>query len=246
MVEATGAKVGAGGGEAGALSGLLIVDKPHDLTSMTVCRAVKRRLVNAGFPKKTKVGHGGTLDPLATGVMVVLVGRACKRCDEVMAGEKRYTAEIDLSKRSSTDDREGDITQLSFARSPTREEVDRVIAGFVGEIRQRPPAHSAIWIDGERAYHMAREGRAPVMAERTVFVRSIEVLEYAFPLLRLDVRCGKGTYIRSLARDIGAALGVAGMLSALRRTAVGEFTIARGVGLEGLPEKLTQADLLPG
>lgn len=227
------------------ISGLLIIDKPYDLTSMTVCRAVKRRLVNGGYPKKTKVGHGGTLDPLATGVMVVLVGKACKRCDEVMAGEKRYTAEIDLSKRSSTDDKEGEITTMSFFRAPTREEVEKAVAGFVGQIQQRPPAHSAIWIEGERAYHMAREGRAPEMAARTVFVRSIDILEYAFPILRLDIRCGKGTYIRSMARDIGKALGVAGMLAGLRRTAVGEFTIERAVPLEMLPEKLTGADLIP-
>jgi tRNA pseudouridine55 synthase len=227
------------------ISGLLVIDKPHDLTSMTVCRAVKRRLVNGGYPRKTKVGHGGTLDPLATGVMVVLIGRACKRCDEVMAGEKRYTAEIDLSKRSSTDDHEGDITTLSFLRSPTREDVDEALKAFVGTIQQRPPAHSAIWIDGERAYHMAREGRAPEMAARPVFVRSIDVLEYAFPLLRLDIRCGKGTYIRSMARDIGAALHVGGMLAGLRRTAVGEFTIERAVPLESLKDPLTAADLLP-
>lgn len=239
-------------GEAGAespragISGILVIDKPYDLTSMTVCRAVKRRLVNGGYPKKTKVGHGGTLDPLATGVMVVLVGKACKRCDEVMAGEKRYTAEIDLSKRSSTDDKEGEITTMSFFRAPTREEVERAVAGFVGEIQQRPPAHSAIWIEGERAYHMAREGRAPEMAERTVFVRSIEIMEYVFPRLVVDVRCGKGTYIRSLARDLGTALSVGGMLSGLRRTAVGEFTIERAVDLEKLPERLGQEDLLPG
>ena len=226
-------------------SGLLVIDKPLRLTSMTVCRAVKRRLIAAGAPKRVKVGHGGTLDPLATGVVVVLVGKATKLCDAVMAGEKRYVADVDLSRTSTTDDLEGETAQVEVAPPPTRGQVEAACAGFVGTIQQRPPAYSAIWVKGERSYHMARQGRAAELPERPVVIHAIEVLGYQWPIARLDIRCGKGTYIRSLARDLGVALGTGGMLVGLRRTAVGEFTIERATPLNDLPERLTQVDLIP-
>ncbi|MCC6660828.1 MAG: tRNA pseudouridine(55) synthase TruB [Phycisphaerales bacterium] len=226
-------------------SGLLVIDKPLRLTSMTVCRVVKRRLVAAGAPKRVKVGHGGTLDPLATGVVVVLVGNATKLCDSVMAGEKRYVADVDLSRTSTTDDLEGELVEIAVASPPTREQLDAACAMFVGTIPQRPPAYSAIWVAGERSYHMARAGRAAELPARPVVIHSIAVLGYDWPIARLDIRCGKGTYIRSLARDLGVALGTGGMLAALRRTAVGEFTIERAAPLNDLPERLVQADLLP-
>ncbi|VAX41176.1 tRNA pseudouridine(55) synthase, partial [hydrothermal vent metagenome] len=164
--------------------GLLIIDKPRGPTSMHVCRIVKAKLRRGGAPKNTKVGHGGTLDPLATGVVVVLVGRAATRlCDQVMAGEKRYTAEVDLAHRSTTDDAEGELTEISLLRAPTREEVEAVCAQFVGTIDQKPPAHSAIWIDGQRAYKLARAGEAPEMKARPVEVHAIEVVGYEFPRL---------------------------------------------------------------
>ena len=225
-------------------SGLLIVDKPLDLTSMTVCRAVKRKLVAAGFPKKIKVGHGGTLDPLATGVVVVLVGTATKLCDRVMAGRKRYVAEVDLSRVSTTDDREGELTEVAVERRPTRTEVEAAAAGFVGTIQQRPPSHSAIWVEGRRSYHLARAGKAEDLPERPVDVHSIAVVGYEWPRVKLEVECGKGTYIRSLARDLGKSLSCGGMLHSLRRTAVGRFTVERAVPLDDLPERIGQAELL--
>ncbi len=226
--------------------GLLIIDKPKGPTSMHVCRIVKAKLRRGGAPKNTKVGHGGTLDPLATGVVVVLVGRAATRlCDQIMAGEKRYTAEVDLAHRSTTDDAEGELTEISLLRAPSREEVERVCAQFVGTIAQKPPAHSAIWIDGQRAYKLARAGEAPEMKARPVEVHAIEITGYEFPRLTLNIRCGKGTYIRSLARDIGSTLGAGGMLAGLRRTAVGEFTIDRATGLDDLPEPMFDEHLLP-
>ena len=225
--------------------GLLVIDKPLGLSSMSVCRVIKAKLRRGGAPKNTKVGHGGTLDPLATGVVVVLIGRAATRlCDEVMAGEKRYVAEVDLGHRSTTDDREGELTEISVLRAPSREEVEAACAGFVGTIDQAPPAHSAIWIDGERAYKLARAGEAPEMTARPVVIHEIGVLEYEFPRLVLDVRCGKGTYIRSLARDLGTALGTGGMLAGLRRTAVGGFRIEDAWQLDGVPEPLLQEHLL--
>ena len=226
------------------LSGILIIDKPESLTSMTVCRAVKRKLIAGGAPKKVKVGHGGTLDPLATGVMVVMVGRATKLCEKVMGGRKGYLTGIDLSRVSTTDDREGDITELQLPRAPTREEVEAAVTRFVGTIQQRPPVHSAIWVDGRRSYHLARAGAAKELPARPVEIHSIRVLDYAWPRLTLDVECGRGTYIRSLARDLGRVLGCGGMLMSLRRTKVGEFTIERATPLDSLPERIGQGDLL--
>jgi tRNA pseudouridine55 synthase len=226
-------------------TGLLIVDKPLGLTSMAVCRAVRGRLRRGGAPKSVKVGHGGTLDPLATGIVVVLIGKATRLCDVIMAGEKRYLAEVDLSRKSPSDDHERESIQIHVLRPPSLEEVRRACDTFVGEIDQVPPAHSAIWVDGTRAYHHARKGRDPGLSARRVVIHSIEILEYTWPLVKLDVRTGKGVYIRSLARDVGAALGLGGMLHSLRRTQVGEFTIERAAALDDVPDPLGQEHLLP-
>jgi tRNA pseudouridine55 synthase len=231
------------------LSGLLIIDKPERITSMHVCRIVRGKLVGAGAPKRVKVGHAGTLDPLATGVLVVLVGRSTKLCDRLMAGKKRYVAEIDLAHTSSTDDREGQVAALPNLSPPSLDLVRETCAAFTGTIQQRPPSHSAIWVDGKRAYKLARaaemgRGEAFELPSRPVDILAIDVLHYQWPRLKLDVRCGKGTYIRSLARDIGAALGVGGMLQELRRTAVGPFMIENAVMPSQLPPTLVQADLL--
>jgi tRNA pseudouridine55 synthase len=170
-----------------------------------------------------------------------------------MAGEKRYEAEIDLAHVSTTDDREGKVSPVEVSSPPARERLDEALRAFTGRIQQRPPAHSAIWVDGERAYRLARRAdRAghgpaghPEMPARAVDIHEIRVVEYAFPRLVLDVRCGKGTYMRSLARDIGAALSIGGMLTNLRRTAVGRFSIGEAVRLDQLPRTLRQADLRP-
>ena len=240
----TAAHHSTGGHAAGGTpSGLLVIDKPEGITSMGVCRRVRGKLVAGGAPKRVKVGHGGTLDPLATGVLVLLVGRATRQCSRVMAGEKRYLAEVDLSQSSTTDDREGETTAATGA-PPSEAQVREACARFVGRIEQRPPAFSAIKVGGKRAYRMARAGEPPELAARPVEVHAIELLRYEWPLATIDVRCGKGTYIRSLARDLGAVLTGAGMLRSLRRTVVGEFRIEHAVKLEALPERLTAADLL--
>lgn len=226
------------------LAGILLVDKPYRLSSMSVCRVVKRRLMNAGYPKSVKVGHGGTLDPLASGLMVILIGKATKLCDSVMAGRKRYEARIDLSRVSTTDDLEGELRTVEVCDPPMRGRIEEMLRAFTGEIMQRPPAHSAIWIDGERAYDLARAGKDPQMVLRPVHVESIDVLGYEWPLLTLDIRCGKGTYIRSMARDIGAALGVGGVLAGLRRTEVAPFSIEQAMALDDVPDPLTADRLL--
>jgi tRNA pseudouridine55 synthase len=233
-------------------TGLLVIDKPLRLTSMAVCRKVKWLLMQGGAPKKVKVGHGGTLDPLATGVLVVLIGRATRLCDQVMAGEKRYTTEIDLAHISTTDDREGTITPVPIATPPTLEEIRAVCDAQTGTIHQKPPAHSAVWIGGERAYNLARRAQRdpggphqpPEMTARLIDIHEITIVDYRFPLLSLDIRCGKGTYIRSLARDFGVALGTGGMLQNLRRTAVGRFTIEEAQALDALPNPLLDEHLL--
>ncbi len=203
------------------LNGILVVDKPLGWTSADVCRFIRRGVGGA------KVGHAGTLDPLATGVLVLCLGRATKQISIFMDGEKRYTTAIDLSTRSTTDDLEGELTAMALtgATPPAGEIVAGVCASFVGPTMQTPPAHSAIWINGERAYDKARRGEDLRMKPRPIIIHSITILSYAWPTLELDIRCAKGAYIRSLARDLGALLGVGGMLTALRRTEVGPFTL---------------------
>ena len=157
------------------LSGVLLVDKPYRLSSMSIVRVVKRRLMNSGLPKSIKVGHGGTLDPLASGLMVILVGKATKLCDQIMAGRKAYVAEVDLTRFSSTDDLEGEMTPVDVATPPTIEQIHAILPRFIGTIMQRPPNHSAVWIDGKRAYDIARKGETPDIKSRLVEVLSIDV-----------------------------------------------------------------------
>ena len=226
-------------------TGILVIDKPLGPTSMDVCRRVRGKLRAAGAPKRIKVGHGGTLDPLATGLLVVLVGKATPLCDRIMAGEKRYLTHIDLAHTSTTDDAEGERTEVTPGTVPTRDTLDASIAQHTGTIQQTPPAYSAVKVGGQRAYALARSGETPVIQPRPVVIHDITVVSYEYPQLVLDIRCGKGTYIRSLARDIGAAMDCGGMLTALRRTGLGRFTIDDATALDDLPATLTQQDLRP-
>jgi len=235
-------------------SGLVLIDKParRAISSMTVVRAVKKRLIAGAIldPKRKRgiaVGHAGTLDPLASGLLIVLVGRATRLCDQLMAGEKTYLAEIDLAHSSPTDDLEGDLipNHIDPAQAPTREQLEQLLQSrFTGTIQQKPPAYSAMLIDGKRAYKLARAGKAPEMVPRPITIRDIHVHDYTFPRLTIEVRCAKGTYIRSLARDIGvAATGHPAVLTALRRTAIGPYRVEDATGLEQLPERITASDL---
>ena len=201
------------------LNGVLVVNKPLGWTSAYVCRLIRSRTGGA------KVGHAGTLDPLATGVLVICLGRATKRIADLMDESKHYVATVDLSRISSTEDLEGELTDVAVERPPTREEIASICTGFVGPIMQTPPSHSAVWIDGERAYKKARRGEQVAVKARPVVIDAIEIVSYDWPLLVIDVQCRKGTYIRSLARDIGERLGTGGMLAALCRTRVGAFGV---------------------
>ncbi len=213
------------------LNGVLVVDKPLGISSAAVCNAVRRRSGGA------KVGHAGTLDPLATGVLVVCLGKATKSISDIQASAKRYTAEVDLSAFTTTDDAEGEREEITVEAPPTRDELTAACERFLGAIDQRPPIYSAVHIEGKRAYDLARKGDLSERpAAKRVRIDSIDILAYDWPITVLDIRCGKGVYIRSLARDLGGALGTGGTLRSLRRTAVGGYTIEHATPLDDLPE----------
>jgi len=220
------------------LEGVLVVDKHAGPTSMQVVAAVRRR---AG---RIRTGHAGTLDPLATGVLVLALGRATKIINRLMATEKRYRTTIDLSAFTATDDREGERREVAVAEPPAEGAIRSALARFTGEFLQRPPAHSAVKVGGRRAYKLARRGEAPEIEPRPVTVHAIDLVEYEWPFVELDLRCGKGLYVRSLARDLGAALGTGGHCASIRRTAVGPFTLELARPVDDLPEALTAAELM--
>jgi tRNA pseudouridine55 synthase len=212
--------------------GFLNIRKPPGPTSHDLVDQVRRAV--RPLVGRTKVGHAGTLDPFAEGVLVMCLGAATRLAEYVQRRPKRYLAEVTLGATSTTDDREGEVTPQASAAPPTVETVAEAVRAFVGRIEQVPPAHSAVHVDGRRAYELARAGERTELPPRQVDVHELRIVEYAWPLLRLDVRCGSGTYVRALARDIGAALGVGGFCSALTRSEVGSFTLSRAVEVEKL------------
>jgi tRNA pseudouridine55 synthase len=220
-------------------TGLLVLDKPGGMTSR---EALDRAL--RWFPRGTSAGHTGTLDPLATGTLVLCLGKATRLAEYVQAMPKVYRTDIRLGAVSDSDDADGTVTPVDGAVPPTPEAVARAVAGLVGEIEQVPPAFSAAKVAGRRAYDLARRGTAVDLAPRRVTVSAIDVLDYAWPRLTLEVRCGKGTYIRSLARDLGRALGCGGYVETLRRLRVGPFTAADGLRPDADPTEAASR-LLP-
>lgn len=207
----------------------LLINKPTGYTSHDIVAIVRKKL------NVKKVGHAGTLDPLASGLLIILVGREeTKRQAEFMAGNKEYIADITLGQRSVTDDAEGPITPGQNPQHLTEQHIVAVLQNFVGEIQQVPPIYSAIKQRGQPLYKIARQGRnVPVIVEpRPVTIHAIDLLEINLPVIKIKVRCSKGTYIRSLARDIGEALGVGAYMSDLTRTRSGEFSLADAVTLE--------------
>lgn len=221
-----------------ALCGVLVVDKPLGPSSMAVVSRVRRKAGGA------RTGHAGTLDPLACGVLVLAVGRATKILGRLMATDKRYRTQIDLGAFTTTDDLEGERIEVDVKAPPSEDDVKSVLHRFVGEQTQRPPVFSAVKIGGRRAYQLARRGTVVEMPTRSVTLHAVELVRYAWPLLEVDVHCGKGVYIRSLARDIGEALGTGGHCRSLRRTAVGPFIEQMAVGLDAVPDPLTDKDLI--
>ncbi len=209
--------------------GLFNIDKPAGKTSHDVVSVV-RRLLGRGV----KVGHAGTLDPFATGVLVVCVGPATRLADYIRRMPKRYRAEITLGAVSTTDDPEGQITPRPNASPPDEKIIIQTMERFVCQIEQVPPSYSAVHHRGRRAYKLARAGDRPNLRARTVYVHNINLLSYDWPELSIEVTCGAGMYVRALARDIGKALEVGGYCTKLKRTAVGRFTLEAAVTLETL------------
>ncbi len=212
------------------IDGIILIDKPAAMTSFGVVARV-RRVLSEQNGKKTKVGHCGTLDPFATGLLILCVGQECKNAGEYMKHDKVYEATIRLGQVSSTGDPEGEITEVSEAQ-PSREQVEQVLRQFTGEIQQTPPMHSAIKINGQRAYHLARKGEVVEMPTRTVTIHSLELVDYTYPELKIRTHVSSGTYIRSLAIDIGEALGTGAYCTQLRRTRIADWDIANAQTLE--------------
>lgn len=201
---------------------ILYVDKPYGWTSFDAVKRIRGALVRRLGVRKIKVGHAGTLDPLATGVMVICTGRATKRIDAIQAGVKEYVAEISLGATTPSFDLETEVDALFPTEHITRQLVEEVLTSFLGVIRQIPPAFSAVKVDGKRAYESARKGREVELKPKTLVIDEIELLDFSPGLIKIRVVCSKGTYIRALARDIGEALGSGGHLKSLCRTRVGE------------------------
>jgi tRNA pseudouridine55 synthase len=218
------------------LHGWIILDKPVGLGSTTAVSAVKRILRQAGEPK-TKVGHGGTLDPLASGVLPIALGEATKLCGRMLDATKAYDFTIRFGEETDTLDAEGKVVVTSGVR-PTLQQVEAVLPRFTGEIEQEPPAYSALKIDGKAAYARARAGEELEMKARAVTIHSLSIRSPYDDVeeVTLSAEVSKGTYIRSLARDIARALGTAGHVSYLRRTRAGPFGLDQAVSLDFLEE----------
>lgn len=212
------------------LVGILNLNKPPGMSSRGAVDCVKRLV------RPVKAGHAGTLDPLATGVLVVCIGKATRLIEFVQQMPKRYRATFLLGRTSPTEDIEGEVTELAGPPIPGRDEIERACERFVGTIEQRPPAFSALKVAGRRAYALARGGKAVELAPRPVDIYGLVVLEYEYPRLTLDVRCGGGTYVRSLGRDIAESLGTGAVMSELTRTEIGPFRIEHAIDPRELRE----------
>ena len=208
--------------------GWVVLDKPQGVTS-TQAVAIVKRVFDA-----QKAGHAGTLDPMATGVLAVALGEATKTVAFAMDAEKTYCFTARWGEARDSDDAEGAVTATSPKR-PSREEIEAALPGFVGAIRQAPPSYSAIKVEGERAYDLARDGEAFALEHRTVFIKSAKLLATPDPdHAEFEIHCGKGTYVRAWVRDLALALGTFGHVCALRRTRVGAFRAEDAIGLETL------------
>lgn len=203
--------------------GLLLIDKPKGWTSHDVVAKV-RNILKKEVGDKVKVGHSGTLDPLATGLLVLLVGNYTKRAAEFSKLDKTYETVMKLGETSSTGDEEGEKTRIS-EKQPSKEEVEQAIHSFIGDIEQIPHIYSAVKVDGKRAYKSAREGKTVKLESRNVTIHGIQLSEYSYPEVKFIAKVSSGTYIRSFAEDIGEKLGTGAYLIGLRRTMVGGFSV---------------------
>ena len=222
---------------------ILYVDKPLRWTSFDVVKRVRGIILRRLHRKKFKVGHAGTLDPLATGVMIICTGKATKNIENLQAGVKEYVAEVTFGATTPSFDLETEIDATFSTEHITRELVEETLKNFVGEIKQVPPAFSACKIDGHRAYKMARKGEQPELKAKTLVIDEIELTDYAQDKITIRIVCSKGTYIRALARDIGLALGTGAHLTALRRTRVGNICIKDCLSVEDVTKLLENTEI---
>ena len=213
---------------------IIFVDKPSGMSSFGAVARV-RRILTEQEGHKVKVGHTGTLDPFATGLLILLAGKATKKAPELTKLDKEYEATIRLGATSSTGDPEGEITIMDEKPAISRAEIETVLQKFIGEIEQIPPAFSAIKVNGQRAYKLARAGKEVEIPTRKVQIFSIDILEYEAPFLKIRTHVGSGTYIRTLAEDIGKELGCGAYTVELRRTKIADYDIAK-LPLFELPE----------
>lgn len=217
---------------------ILLLNKPYGWTSFDLVRKTRNLLTRLHGLKKLKVGHAGTLDPLATGLMLVCTGKATKRIEELQDGEKDYSATLRLGATTPSFDLETEVDQIFPTQHITLELAEETLKKFIGETEQVPPIFSAIKIEGKRAYEHARKGEHRELKPRTVFIRNINISDFSQTQLKLTITCGKGTYIRSLARDIGIALGSGAHLTALERTRIGDYHLDNSLSLVEFEEYL--------
>ena len=213
---------------------ILYVEKPLNWTSFDLVNKIRWKITRSLKLKKLKVGHAGTLDPLATGVMIICTGKATKRIDQFQYQDKEYIATLKLGATTPSFDLEKEIDAVYPTKHITRELIDQVIPTFKGEIWQVPPVYSAVKVEGKRAYDYAREGQAVELKPKLLVIDEIEVLNFSLPELKIRVVCSKGTYIRALARDIGEALHSGAHLTALERTRIGEVTLEKCLKIDDL------------
>ena len=218
-----------------------LIDKPYEWTSADVVRKIKFQLRKCGFPK-IKIGHAGTLDPLATGVLLVCIGRATKSVEALQAEEKEYVAELQLGATTPSGDMEHEVDATYPTEHITREAVEEALRSLCGEREQLPPLYSAKKVQGVRAYEFARAGEEIELKKALINIYELELMEYDMPRIKIRVRCSKGTYIRSLAFEIGEALQSGAYLSSLRRTRSGGYRVEEGHTLDEFMEKLRERE----
>lgn len=232
------------------MNGLVLIDKPKGWTSFDVVNKVRRMVetsgLNATGKKRFPVGHTGTLDPQATGLLVLLLGAYTKRAPELIKLDKVYKVTMQLGQTSTTGDSEGELTEVS-ARQPTNGEIEEALKQFQGDIMQTPPAYSAIKVNGQRAYKLARAGKAVELQPRPVHIANIMLQHYKYPVVECTVHVSSGTYVRSLVEDVGAVLHTGAYMSDLRRTQVGQWQIEHALQMtqltpENLQRSITQID----
>ncbi|MBR5200691.1 MAG: tRNA pseudouridine(55) synthase TruB [Alistipes sp.] len=218
-----------------------VIDKPYEWTSADVVRKIKFQLRKCGYPK-IKIGHAGTLDPLATGILLVCIGRATKQVEALQTEEKEYVAELMLGATTPSGDMEHEVDNTYPTEHITREMVEEALKSLTGEREQLPPLYSAKKVQGVRAYEFARAGEEIELKKALINIYELELVEYDMPRIKIRVRCSKGTYIRSLAFEIGEALNSGAYLTSLRRTRSGGFTVEKSHTLDDFMEKLRECE----